>query len=139
MSDHGFPFPDSEARVAPLLAVADLDRSVAFWVGRLGAVVEEQWDTYARLRIGTGLVHLALTGDPPADRDVRLSPPEGEDAWGEVVLHVGDCRDVVARLQARGVQFLGEPSTPPWGGEVRAFAKDPDGHLIEISSPLAGD
>ena len=41
-----------------------------------------------------------------------------------------DIRAVV--LAGNGVQFLGPPTTPAGGGEVRAFARDPDGHLLEL-------
>lgn len=130
-------FPDPRAGVAPLLAVTDLDRALEFWVERMGAAPEVQWDSYALLRVGEGRLHLAVTGEPPPDRAVRLVPPRGDaqEATGEVVIHVADCRAVVDVLQQRGVEFLGPPTTPAWGGEVRAFLRDPDGHLVEISSP----
>lgn len=96
----------------------------------------QAWDTYALLRLGAGRLHLAVTGDPPPDRGVRLVPPLASDrtATAEVVLRVADCAAVVAVLKGRGVSFLGPPATPAWGGEVRAFARDPDGHLVEVSS-----
>ena len=102
----------------------------------MGAAVEVQWDSYALLRVGEGRLHLAVTSDPPPDRAVRLVPPTvgPQEATGEVVIRVADCRAVVEALQQRGVAFLGPPATPAWGGEVRAFLRDPDGHLIEISS-----
>lgn len=136
MTDDHPLFPDAEATVAPLLAVADLEASLSFWVQRLGAKVQVRWDTYALLRLGAGRLHLAVAGDAPPDRAIRLVPPEHdpERASGEVVLEVADCRYVVATLQERGVQFLGPAREAPWGGEVRAFARDPDGHLVEISS-----
>ena len=129
-------FPDSSAGVDPLLAVANLDRALAFWVERMGAVAEVHWDSYALLRVGEGRLHLAVTGDPPPDRAVRLVPPipDPHEATGEVVIRVADCQAVVEVLQHRGVEFLGPPATPAWGGEVRAFLRDPDGHLIEVSS-----
>ncbi len=130
-------FPDPQAGVSPLLAVADIYRALAFWVERIGAAIEVQWDSYALLRVGEGHLHLAVTGDPPPDRPVRLAPPRGNDheVTGEVVIQVADCRAVVDVLLQRGVEFLGPPATPAWGGEVRAFLRDPDGHLVEISSP----
>lgn len=129
-------FPDAGAGVDPLLAVADLDRALAFWAERMGGVVEVRWDSYALLRLGEGRVHLAVTGDPPPDRAVRLVPPRPgtQEAAGEVVIRVADCRAVVDVLEQRGVGFLGPPAAPAWGGEVRAFLLDPDGHLVEISS-----
>lgn len=130
-------FPDSSASVAPLLAVADLARSMSFWVHQVGAEIQMQWAGYALVQIGSGRLHLAVTGDPPPDRTVRLVPPErpNERVSGEVVVQVTDCRAVVAALRARGVRFLGPAAEPAWGGEIRAFAADPDGHLLEITSP----
>ena len=130
-------FPDARARVDPLLAVADVDRALTFWVTGLGADLEVRWGSYALLRIGEGRLHLAVSGEPPPDRAVRLVPPASHapEATGEVVIRVADCRAVVEVLQRRGVTFLGPPATPAWGGEVRAFLFDPDGHLVEITSP----
>lgn len=130
-------FPDSSATVTPLLAVGDLTRSLSFWVGQVGAAVEVEWETYALLRIGAGRLHLAVTGDPPLDRSVRLVPPSLDDdqVVGEVAVQVTDCRAVVTALLGRGVTFLGPAVEPPWGGEVRAFVRDPDGHLLEITGP----
>ena len=130
-------FPDSSATVTPLLAVDDLTRSMSFWVGQVGAAVEVEWATYALLRIGAGRLHLAVTGDQPPDRSIRLVPPSGgeQHANGEVVIQVSDCLAVVTALLDRGVTFLGPAAEPPWGGEIRAFARDPDGHLLEITSP----
>lgn len=133
---NGAGFPDVNATVEPLLAVTDLDRSLTFWRDGLGAVVLTRWDSYALVQLGAGRVHLAVTGDPPPDRAVRLVPPARGDteAAGEVVLRVADCANVVRLLEQRGVRFLGPPAAPAWGGEVRAFLSDPDGHLVEVSS-----
>lgn len=133
-------FPDPAAKVAPLLAVADLDRSLTFWVGLLGARVHTRWDTYALLHVGAGELHLAVTGEPPPDRSVRLVPPTGggAPASAAVVIAVADCRAVVETLQERGLRLLGLPAEPAWGGEVRAFALDPDGHLVEFTGPVPG-
>lgn len=96
-----------------------------------------RWDGYALLGLGGGRLHLAVTGDPPPDRAVRLTPPThpNGDATAEAVIRVADCRATVDALTGRGITFLGPPATPAWGGEVRAFLRDPDGHLIEITSP----
>ena len=47
-----------------------------------------------------------------------------------------DCQAAFERLQARGVQFLTRPHTPPWGG-LHCFACDPDGYLIEVEENVA--
>lgn len=129
-------FPDVTASVAPLLAVTSLDRSLEFWVARMGGGLTVHWQAYARVQVGDGQVHLAVAGDPPPDRAVRLVPPTGggAQATGEVVIQVDDCRAVFEQLEKRGVEFLGPPAEPAWGGEVRAFTRDPDNHLVEITS-----
>jgi catechol 2,3-dioxygenase-like lactoylglutathione lyase family enzyme len=44
---------------------------------------------------------------------------------------VPDCFAAYEVLRSRGAEFL----TPPvdWSYEVRAFLRDPDGHLIELT------
>jgi catechol 2,3-dioxygenase-like lactoylglutathione lyase family enzyme len=48
-----------------------------------------------------------------------------------MTIRVPDCQSAYETLKARGADFL----TPPvnWGYEIRAFFRDPDGHLFEIS------
>ena len=45
-----------------------------------------------------------------------------------------DCRGAYETLRARGAQFLAPPVEYEW--EVRAFFRDPDGHLLEISEAV---
>ncbi|MFL5798614.1 MAG: VOC family protein [Actinomycetota bacterium] len=130
------PFPDPTASIAPLLVVRDLDASMAFWSDLLGGEVVGRADGSAVVRIGGGHVHLARASEAPPDRDVRLIAPDGDpfSATAEVILGVLDCRAVHAELERRGVRFLGLPVQPPWGGAVRVFLRDPDHHLVEITS-----
>ena len=46
---------------------------------------------------------------------------------------VPDCRAAYETLRSRGAQFLTPPVEYDW--EIRAFFRDPDGHLFEISEP----
>ena len=52
-------------------------------------------------------------------------------AVDELTLRVPDCRAAYETLNERGAEFL----TPPveYEHEIRAFFRDPDGHLLEIS------
>lgn len=128
--------PRPEISVAPLLVVSDLSRSLAFYEHVLGAARITSGDSYALLSLGRGELHLVTRSAPTPDRPgVTLAPPDpaSPEVHGEVVLHVPDCRALHARLVARGATFLAPPTVPPWGHEVRAFLRDPDGHLIELS------
>jgi catechol 2,3-dioxygenase-like lactoylglutathione lyase family enzyme len=128
-------FPDARVTVAPLLVVRDLPRSLAFYVDVLGATAVDSWESYAQLRLGSGRIHLvtpsAGTDDKPGVQLVPLA--SSRSVSGEVVIHVVDCRRVYDELAGRGVKFLAPPTEPPWGGEVRCFLQDPDGHLVEFS------
>jgi len=45
-----------------------------------------------------------------------------------------DCHQVYAALVERGVRLVEPPNQSAWGGEIRCFLQDPDGHLIEFES-----
>jgi catechol 2,3-dioxygenase-like lactoylglutathione lyase family enzyme len=125
-----------ELTVAPLLVVGDLSRSLAFYENVLGAVRVIGSASYARLSLGRGELHLTTRSEPTPDKPgVTLAPPDpaSPTVHGEVVLHVPDCRALYDQLVARGAKFLAPPAVPPWGHEVRAFLRDPDGHLVELS------
>jgi catechol 2,3-dioxygenase-like lactoylglutathione lyase family enzyme len=68
-------------------------------------------------------------------RRVTFRPSADPDQVSHAMtLRVADCRAAYAALTARGAAFL----TPPhdWGGEIRCFLRDPDGHLVEISESV---
>lgn len=122
-----------------MLVVRDVAVSVTFY-RRLGFAAEVEWDTYAKLVNGSAVLHLAGAGDPPADRPglALLAPDTVATAvTAAIVLHVDDCRLSCTELIAEGVALLSGPAEPEWGGEVRAFLRDPDGHLIEIHETTA--
>jgi hypothetical protein len=58
---------------------------------------------------------------------------DGPSVSGIVVIEVDDCEGFCSEVVGRGVEMLGPPSVPAWGGEVRAFAFDPDKHLLEFN------
>jgi catechol 2,3-dioxygenase-like lactoylglutathione lyase family enzyme len=124
----------ADAALTHILVVADVSRSRAFWVDALGAEpYREYGGTSLVLRLGGGWLLLVTGGDPTADKpDTTFAPPaDATQVSHAMTLRVADCRGVYEALRRRGVSFL----TPPydWGGEVRCFARDPDGHLVEFS------
>ena len=61
-----------------------------------------------------------------------MAPPADPDRPSvEVIFRVDDCWACYRDLVGRGAEFLTEPVDR--GGEIRAFFRDPDGHLFEIS------
>jgi catechol 2,3-dioxygenase-like lactoylglutathione lyase family enzyme len=121
--------------VSPLLAVRDLERSVDFYrlIGFEPIVITE---TYAKLTMNDGALHLAAEGDAPPDRSgvpLRAAGADGSSVSAIVVIEVDDCEEFCRAIVGRGIELLGPPSVPAWGGEVRAFAFDPDKHLLEFN------
>jgi len=125
-------------RVGAILAVSNVERSLAFYRDDLGFEVEATYDDppYATLALAGARLSLAEQGHPADDRPgVELAPPS-DPARAHIVLvvEVDDARGEHARLTERGVRMLAEPYEPPWGG-CRFFCVDPDGYLVEIEEP----
>jgi catechol 2,3-dioxygenase-like lactoylglutathione lyase family enzyme len=125
-------------RAGAILAVADVDRSVAFYRDRIGFEVEATYDDppYATLTRAGARLSLAEQGHPADDRPgVAMSAPADPSRLAAIlVLEVSDCLAAHEELTAAGVHFLAEPYSPPWGGH-RCFALDPDRNLIELEQP----
>lgn len=82
--------------------------------------------------VGSWLL-LVTGGDPTGDKPtvIMARPPDPDLQSTEIIFRVDDCLASYRLLRSRGAQFLAEPVN--WGSEVRAFFRDPDGHLFEIS------
>jgi len=131
-----FPTPDVE--VTHLFVVSEMERARAFYRDVLGAeLFREYGGTSCVLRFQGAWLLLVTGGEPTKDKPtVTFAPPADPDrVSSELTFRVPDCRDAYETLRARGATFL----TPPvdWGGEIRAFFRDPDGHLLEISEAVA--
>lgn len=130
MSD--FPTPDME--LTHILVVADVERSVRWYRDVLGAsLYREYGGTSAVFDFNGAWLLLVTGGEPTADKpDVTFSPPADPTRVGHsFTIRVKSCQDSYDVLTGRGAEFL----TPPydWGGEIRCFFRDPDGHLFELS------
>jgi catechol 2,3-dioxygenase-like lactoylglutathione lyase family enzyme len=106
----------SNARVAPTLAVSDIERARRFYEDKLGLKVEAVVAETIRYSCGDG-TGLALFERPmePIDRTVAA-------------FEVEDIESEVAELRSKGVEVEGIVALP--SGIRRAFFKDPDGNII---------
>jgi catechol 2,3-dioxygenase-like lactoylglutathione lyase family enzyme len=124
----------ADVAVTHILVVADPARSRDFWVDVLGAEpYREYGGTSVVLRFAGSWLLLVSGGGPTADKPtVTFLPPADPDRVSHAMtLRVADCQAAYQALLTRGATFL----TPPhdWGGEIRCFLRDPDGHLVELS------
>lgn len=127
-------FPTREMAVTRLLVVSDISRSKTWYEHVLGAkVTGEYGGTSVVLDLIGNWLLLVTEGGPTEDKpDVSFVPPDDPDrVSAELIFRVPDCRRAYELLKERGADFL----TPPVerGPETRAFFRDPDGHLFEIS------
>ncbi len=127
-------FPTDEMALTHIRVVSDVDRAKRFYVEVLGAeLFREYGGTSVVLEFLGNWILLVTGGGPTEDKPtVTLAEPDDPDrvssAW---TIRVPDCRAAYATLRDRGAVFLTEPVDH--GVEVRAFLRDPDGHLIELS------
>ena len=125
-------------RAGAILAVADFERSLAFYRDELGSRSRRVYDDppYATLVRAGARLSLAEQGHPAEDRPgVEMAAPADRSRLAAIlVLEVADCLGAHRELAAAGVPFLAEPYSPPWGGH-RCFAVDPDGNLVELEEP----
>jgi catechol 2,3-dioxygenase-like lactoylglutathione lyase family enzyme len=119
--------------VVTMLAVRDLEKSVAFYRDNLGFEVQEQSAHIAGLTKGS--MNLDLFTETPPGQDIPTIALENLNKPGHtsviIDILVDDCHAAYETLLAEGVNFLTPPHKPSWGG-WRCFATDPDGYLIEL-------
>jgi catechol 2,3-dioxygenase-like lactoylglutathione lyase family enzyme len=127
-------FPGPEVELTTILVVSDIARSRNFWRDVVGAeVYREYGGTSCVLRLAGAWILLVTGGGPTPDKPgvsfaVAADRSRVDHSF---TMRVPDCHAAYRELSARGASFLSPPSESPW--EIRAFFRDPDGHLLEIS------
>jgi catechol 2,3-dioxygenase-like lactoylglutathione lyase family enzyme len=126
-----FPAPADGFVVTHFLVVADQDRSREFYRKVFDAKVVLERDPVL-LKIANSWLILNVGGGPTDDKPtVTLTTPADPNRTSAFLnLRVADINKVYKEWSARGAKFLTEPKDH--GREVRAYIRDPDGHLIEV-------
>ena len=114
-----------------VIVVEDLDRSLAFYVDVLGLPLGHRSGPYAQLSTGTTRVALYERAAMSEALGLPLRPTPPDAAGFELGFKVDDVDAVVAELEAAGVPIVTPPTDRPWGQRT-AYARDPDGHLLEL-------
>ena len=119
--------------------VKDIKRSLAFYRDVIGLPLVREGEKDAHFEVGgfTLVIHEDLS--PEGFRKWQVNPEPKERGWGVyLTLRTDDVEAEYARLREKRVDFICEPLTMPWG--IRMFLlRDPDGYILEISRPLAGE
>ncbi len=131
MPSDEFPAPETGFVVTHFLVVRDQDRSRDFYQTVFGAkVVNERHPVI--MKIANSWLILNEGGGPTDDKPtVTLAPPDDPDRTSAFLnLRVADIGACYAEWSAKGAEFLTEPKVH--AREIRAYIRDPDGHLIEV-------
>jgi len=130
MTDAKFP-PDSGFVLTHFLVVSDQDRSREYYRTVFGATVVRERDPVI-LNLANSWIILNVGGGPTDDKpEVTLvTPPDPNMTSAFMNIRVANIAQVYVDWSARGAEFLTEPKDHV--REVRAYIRDPDGHLIEV-------
>jgi lactoylglutathione lyase len=131
MSQDDFPAPETGFVLTHFLVVSDQDRSRDFYQSVFGAKVVLDRDPVI-MKLANSWLILNVGGGPTDDKPtVTLSTPvDPSQASAFLNIRVADIAAAYAEWSARGAEFLTEPKDH--GREIRAYIRDPDGHLIEV-------
>lgn len=129
-------FPAQDMALTHILVVSDMIASRIFYTDVLGAeLYREYGGTSVVLRfLGNWLLLVTGGGPTPDKSNVSFAPTADPDSVDHAfTIRVSDCQGAYETLRSRGAVFLTPPRVSDGGGETRAFFRDPDGHLFEIS------
>ena len=131
MSTDDFPAPPEGFVITQFLVVSDQDRSREFYRSVFDGKVLIERDPVIMKVANTWLI-MNVGGGPTDDKPtVTLSTPtDPNHASAFMNVRVADIQKAYREWSAKGAQFLTEPKDH--GREIRAYIRDPDGHLIEV-------
>ena len=131
MERDDFPAPAEGFVVTNFLVVSDQDRSRSFYESVFGAQVLMERDPVI-LKVANTWLILNVGGGPTDDKPTvtLTTPPDPDRTSAFLNVRVADIRTAYKEWSAKGAQFLTEPKDH--GREIRAYIRDPDGHLIEV-------
>ena len=111
--------------------VADQDRSREFYRSLFDGQVLVERDPVI-MKVANSWLILNVGGGPTDDKPtITLStPPDPNRTSAFLNVRVADIASIYQEWSAKGAEFLTEPKHH--ASEIRAYIRDPDGHLIEV-------
>jgi catechol 2,3-dioxygenase-like lactoylglutathione lyase family enzyme len=131
MNPDDLPAPKEGFVITHFLVVADQDRSRVFYESVFGGQVVLERDPVI-LKIANSWLTLNEGGGPTDDKPTvtLTTPPDPNRTSAFMNIRVADIQQAYRDWSAKGAEFLTEPQDH--GREIRAYIRDPDGHLIEV-------
>jgi catechol 2,3-dioxygenase-like lactoylglutathione lyase family enzyme len=118
------------------LSVESVERSIAFYGGKLGFAVEmNAAPAFALIRVGGGgTIGLLAFAEARKEGAEETSPAQKRAL--HVELSTDDLDGLYEELKAKGVVFHQPPHDEPWERSMTAF--DPDGYAVEFAQGRRG-
>jgi lactoylglutathione lyase len=131
MERDDFPAPAEGFVITHFLVVSDQDRARDFYCSLFDGKVLLERDP-AIMKVANTWLILNEGGGPTDDKpSVTLETPSDPDRTSAFLnVRVADIKLIYEQWSAKGAKFLTEPKDH--GREIRAYVRDPDGHLIEV-------
>ena len=135
MNPDDFPAPKEGFVLTHFLVVSDQDRSRAFYQALFGGEVLIERDPVI-MKVANSWLILNEGGGPTDDKPtVTLTTPLDPNRTSAFLnVRVADIARVYEEWTAKGATFLTEPKVHR--REIRAYVRDPDGHLIEVGQSI---
>ena len=129
-----FP-PDDGFIITHFLVVSDQDRSRDYYQALFNGEVLRERDPVI-LKVANTWLILNEGGGPTDDKPtVTLTRPADPDQISSFLnVRVADIEWAYREWSARGANFLTEPRDHCY--QIRAYIRDPDGHLIEVGQTI---
>jgi lactoylglutathione lyase len=119
-----------------ILYVNSIEKTKQFYGELLGLKLRNEVGSYIEYDTGSTILSMNTRVD---GREVTQLPiPDGiqKNNTFELGFVTPDVEGMIERLRQAGVPILLEPTEKPWGQKV-AYVEDPDGHYIEICTPIS--
>lgn len=131
MDPEDFPAPKTGFVITHFLVVSDQDRSREFYKSLFDGKVLLERDPVIMKVANTWLI-LNVGGGPTDDKPTVTveTPPDPNRTSAFLNVRVADIHQIYKEWSAKGAHFLTEPKDH--ASEIRAYVRDPDGHLIEV-------
>ena len=138
MDPMDFPAPAEGFVITLFLVVSDQDRSREFYQSLFDGKVLIERDPVI-MKVANSWLILNAGGGPTEDKpSVTLTtPPDPNRTSAFMNIRVADIAKAYKEWSAKGAEFLTEPKE--FDREIRAYIRDPDGHLIEVGQSKGGE
>ena len=135
MNPNDFPAPREGFVLTYFLVVSDQDRSRRFYQTILDGLVLIERDPVI-MKVANSWLILNDGGGPTDDKPTvtLTTPPDPDRTSAFLNVRVADIWKMYRDWSAKGATFLTEPKDH--GREIRAYIRDPDGHLIEVGQSV---